>query len=90
MPDTPEQYPRNYILDGQQRLTALYAVLNYPPERLDDRFKVVYDLQNRKFIEAKDELEPTHLPLNVLHETSQYTDFIVSLSEGQDNANLLR
>lgn len=26
LPNTPEDYPVNYILDGQQRLTTLYGV----------------------------------------------------------------
>ena len=40
LPETPERYPRNYVLDGQQRLTALYAVLNHSPEDMDSRFQV--------------------------------------------------
>lgn len=28
LPDTPEDYPVNYVLDGQQRLTTLYGVFN--------------------------------------------------------------
>src|SRR5674536_290424 len=27
LPSTPDQYPRNYVLDGQQRLTSIYGVL---------------------------------------------------------------
>jgi uncharacterized protein with ParB-like and HNH nuclease domain len=27
LPETPEKYPRNYVLDGQQRLTTIYGVL---------------------------------------------------------------
>jgi uncharacterized protein with ParB-like and HNH nuclease domain len=28
LPDTPEDFPVNYVLDGQQRLTTLYGVFN--------------------------------------------------------------
>ena len=28
LPDTPEDYPVNYVLDGQQRLTTLYGVFH--------------------------------------------------------------
>ena len=46
LPVTPEDYPVNYILDGQQRLTTLYGVFNSEqttaaPE-LADRFNICY------------------------------------------------
>ena len=29
LPPTPDKYPTNYVLDGQQRLTSIYGVLGY-------------------------------------------------------------
>src|SRR3990172_9147046 len=29
LPPTPDKYPTNYVLDGQQRLTTIYGVLSY-------------------------------------------------------------
>ena len=46
LPETPEDYPVNYILDGQQRLTTLYGVFhsdeNTADAELADRFNVCY------------------------------------------------
>lgn len=46
LPETPEDYPVNYILDGQQRLTTLYGVFhsdaNTADAELADRFNICY------------------------------------------------
>jgi uncharacterized protein with ParB-like and HNH nuclease domain len=46
LPSTPEDYPVNYILDGQQRLTTLYGVFhsdnNTANAELADRFNICY------------------------------------------------
>ncbi len=46
LPETPEDYPVNYILDGQQRLTTLYGVFNSDQKTADpelaDRFSICY------------------------------------------------
>ena len=88
LPETPEEYPKNYILDGQQRLTTIYAVLTLPPERLAERWRVAYDLERLTFIEVRGALKPTQVPLNVLYDMSQYMQFARSLEE-QDNADKL-
>lgn len=64
LPDTPETYPRNYVLDGQQRLTAIYAVLTRAPDSLDPRFQVLYDLREKTFIPFTTEFRPHHLRLS--------------------------
>jgi len=46
LPETPEDYPVNYILDGQQRLTTLYGVFNSDQNTADtelaERFNICY------------------------------------------------
>ena len=46
LPLTPEDYPVNYVLDGQQRLTTLYGVFNSDSKTADpelaDRFDVAF------------------------------------------------
>ena len=46
LPETPEDYPVNYILDGQQRLTTLYGVFHSADQtanaELADRFNICY------------------------------------------------
>ncbi len=75
LPDTPEKYPRNYVLDGQQRLSAIYAVLSHSPDQLEDRFRVVYDLIDHEFTEYREDPPPTHLPLNILYNTKEFLEF---------------
>lgn len=46
LPKTPEDYPVNYLLDGQQRLTTLFGVFNSDTETADaelaERFNVSF------------------------------------------------
>lgn len=54
LPVTPEDYPVNYILDGQQRLTTLYGVFhsdgNTADAELADRFNICYIPDDDAFI----------------------------------------
>lgn len=54
LPKTPEDYPVNYVLDGQQRLTTLYGVFNSDAkttdEELADRFNVCFVPDTEQFI----------------------------------------
>jgi hypothetical protein len=56
LPTTPEDYPVNYVLDGQQRLTTLYGVFNSDAdtdnEELATRFNVCFVPQNEEFVHA--------------------------------------
>jgi hypothetical protein len=89
LPDTPERYPRNYVLDGQQRLTTLYAVLKHPASQLEERLRVVYDLIRGEFSEAKEPLAPTQLPLNLLYDTNAFWEFRDQLREREDGPTLI-
>jgi uncharacterized protein with ParB-like and HNH nuclease domain len=59
IPDNPDEYPVNYVLDGQQRISSIYATFSdkttqditsakYNPNL--DIFEIYYDFTNRKFI----------------------------------------
>jgi hypothetical protein len=54
LPRTPEDYPVQYVLDGQQRLTTLYGVFNSDKETVDpdlaDRFNVCFDPTTERFL----------------------------------------
>ena len=56
LPNTPEDYPVHYVLDGQQRLTTLYGVFNsdaateYP--ELAERFNVCFVPESGEFVHA--------------------------------------
>lgn len=75
LPDTRERHPRNYVLDGQQRLTTLYAVLKRSPEQLAVRLRVVYDLALKEFVPATEPIEPQQVPLNLLYDTNGFMNF---------------
>ena len=48
-PDTPEQFPTSYVLDGMQRLTTLYGVFHFGVSTNDKRFDVLFNLENGQF-----------------------------------------
>ncbi|WP_081647424.1 DUF262 domain-containing protein [Thioalkalivibrio sp. ALR17-21] len=54
LPDTPEDYPVNYVLDGQQRLTTLYGVFHSGDTTSDaelaDRFNICYIPEEDSFV----------------------------------------
>jgi hypothetical protein len=57
LPETPEDYPVNYILDGQQRLTTLYGVFHSDDRTMNvelaDRFNICYVPEDDEFIHYK-------------------------------------
>ena len=54
LPETPEEYPVNYVLDGQQRLTTLYGVFNSDAEtddpELAQRFSICFLPETEEFL----------------------------------------
>ena len=88
LPETPELYPRNYVLDGQQRLTALYAVLKHHPDRLHERFRVVYDLEERAFVQFDPSPSRNHITLNLLYDAPRFHVFLRGLEDGSQATEL--
>lgn len=58
LPDTPEDYPVRYVLDGQQRLTTLYAVFHSADEAKDEalrrRFEVLFVPSEDRFVHSSE------------------------------------
>ena len=56
LPATPEEYPVNYVLDGQQRLTTLFGVFNSDATTEDPdlatRFNVCFEPSTELFAQA--------------------------------------
>jgi len=84
IPDTKIEYPVNYVLDGQQRISSIYAVFSdraeqdvqteqYNPNL--NIFEIYYDFENRKF-----------LPLSEVDNTSES---IISLKNLIDTTKLI-
>ena len=75
IPDRPVSYPINYVLDGQQRLSTIYAVFckdrtqstNTADAPDLDEFDVDFDLDSHKFLPKGDAAPGSHLfPLKYL------------------------
>lgn len=88
LPPTPEKYPRNYVLDGQQRLTSIYGVLNWQDPRKEHIFNVYYDLKSKKFYHYKLEDNAKAIPLGILFDTKKFLDFQKSISDFNDYDDL--
>ena len=78
-----DEYPVDYVLDGQQRVTSIFGVFQTEikeVEGVDNPFKIYYDLeadensQDSQFIPLKDDevISEKHFPLNCLFDTVMY------------------
>lgn len=75
LPDTPEDYPVNYVLDGQQRLTTLYGVFNSDAATEDaelaSRFDVCFVPSTGEFTHASAVDPATSINLRVILDTTK-------------------
>lgn len=75
LPNTPEDYPVNYILDGQQRLTTLYGVFhsdsNTSDPDLADRFNICYLPDDDVFSHHKAAADKDKIHLNTILDTTR-------------------
>jgi len=75
LPTTPEDYPLNYILDGQQRLTTLYGVFhsneNTADPDLADRFNICYMPDEDAFAHHLSVAGKTKIHLNSILDTTR-------------------
>lgn len=56
LPDTPEDYPVKYVLDGQQRLTTLYSVFHSADLAIDPELASRFDIS---FVPESEHFLPT-------------------------------
>ncbi|WP_186170274.1 DUF262 domain-containing protein [Burkholderia gladioli] len=75
LPKTPEDFPVNYVLDGQQRLTTLYGVFNSDAKTSDpelaDRFSVCFVPSTEEFIHYAEADPKTSINLRVILDTTK-------------------
>lgn len=92
LPETPEDYPVNYVLDGQQRLSTLYGVFHSSDQTSDaelaDRFNICYVPEDDEFAHYKAVAEKKKIYLRDVLDTTkllaQLRDF--SQAESQNIA----
>jgi hypothetical protein len=95
LPPTPDKYPTNYVLDGQQRLTTIYGVLSYKgPKEQPHILSVIYDLRKKELRHRKLNEDQWSLPLNVMFDFARFNQFqqsLIALPDGDElNAEALR
>lgn len=88
LPKTPEDYPVNYVLDGQQRLTTLYGVFNSDAKTADpelaDRFNVCFVPDVEQFLHYSEADPAKSINLRVILDT---TKLLPELKRFDDKAN---
>ena len=94
LPNPTEDYPINYVLDGQQRVTSIFGVFCYDLENVENEdydasiFNIVYDVTEDIFISTSD-INDGHinLPLRLIFDNFNFNKFIQekSLDEPQTN-----
>ena len=75
LPKTAEDFPVNYVLDGQQRLTTLYGVFNSDAKTSDpelaERFSVCFVPSSEEFIHYAEADPNTSINLRVILDTTK-------------------
>ena len=90
LPDPKKDYPVNYVLDGQQRLTSLFSVFQTELEPTDTSWVQIYfDLEAAEnpqdtsfFALDASEVDPErHFPINTFFDTVSYRKATKSLND---------
>ena len=68
----PEDYPFNYLLDGQQRLSSLCGTLYWNGDNVNSEWNVSFDVEKEEFIHSKGEEKLNYFPLNKVMDTSSF------------------
>ncbi|MBN2981570.1 DUF262 domain-containing protein [Cohnella algarum] len=70
--ERPEEYPTNYLLDGQQRLSTLCGALYWDGKDTKSMWNIVFDLERETFIYPEEEEKIEYFPLNKLLSTIDF------------------
>ncbi|MEK9509445.1 GmrSD restriction endonuclease domain-containing protein [Gaopeijia maritima] len=90
LPETPEDYPVNYVLDGQQRLTTLYGVFNADQETgnpdLAIRFAVAYLPKTEEFVHESVADPASSILLSKILDTTKLLPELARFGDAEKNA----
>ncbi len=67
-----EEYPTNYLLDGQQRLSTLCGALYWNGNNPESEWNIVFDVDKEEFIYPKEDEKINYFPLNKLIDTRNF------------------
>jgi hypothetical protein len=88
LPATEELTPTDYVLDGQQRLTVIYAALGASPE--ESGFSASYNLIDEEFLLPSTHSHSiTEFPMRWMYKTTQLLNFRTAL-QSHPNATMLQ
>lgn len=80
-----ETYPVNYLLDGQQRLSAICGVLYWKPGKLNSVWNVVFDLKTGRFSHVDQDELPLHLvPLRRMADAPEFYRRLGPIDDGHE------
>lgn len=86
-------YPVNYLLDGQQRLSTVCGALFWKGSNKNSRWNIAYDLNKGTFfhVDHLNDLPPTQFRLNMLQDPSAFfkQQSILSEEDSKAEAELL-
>jgi hypothetical protein len=68
LPETDDQWPTDYVLDGQQRITVIYSCLGAAPA--DGGFAAGYDLDAEEFVQLPADGRNAVFPMRLLFTAS--------------------
>ncbi|MGU3362773.1 DUF262 domain-containing protein [Methylobacterium sp. M6A4_1b] len=79
--DTQEDYPVNYLLDGQQRLSTICGALYWNGSDPDSKWNLAYDLRNKKFshLNTLDDPPSHQIRLNKIPDPSAFFGQVAAL-----------
>lgn len=87
LPDPKKEYPIEYVLDGQQRITSIFSVfqtdLNKAPNNNINWLDIYFDIDANKDVQDSqfialhpNEVKDNHIPLNILFDVKNYGSFV--------------
>ncbi|SHK99454.1 hypothetical protein SAMN05444414_103219 [Roseovarius marisflavi] len=87
LPETDEMTPTKYVLDGQQRLTVMYASLGAALN--GSGFNPFYDLRRQTFLVGTTKTSAKHLfPLRLTYKTTELLNFRTEIQSESDKEPL--
>lgn len=74
-------YPVNYLLDGQQRLSTICGALYWNAKDAKSKWNIAYDLRKKEFLhlDTLDDPPPHQVRVNKLSDPSEYFKHVFSL-----------
>lgn len=86
--ERPEEYPTNYLLDGQQRISSLCGAIYWNGKNEKSIWNIVFDVKNEVFLYPNGDDKIEYFPLNKLIETIDFLDQCKRFEASGENREL--